>query len=544
MKATIKDGVIHSPYPEVHVPSCSLFALLEERMLRSGEKAAILYRDKAVSHVELLQRFRSCAAGLQAFGLGRGDRVYTRFCSSSVDGLIALCAVIFTGATVIIVGDFTQAEHLASIKSLDITHLLTDSETANRLIPLLPELKLKGALSVDELPGFTCVSSPQWANGKHFHDNWNSATCEDDVAMIAYSSGTSGLPKNIEIPQGCLLYCLVAAEVTQPLTSEDICVTGANICTYIGFTLYLKGLYLGATYLMMEQRERIHGLVDAIVRHKVTWFMSPPLRALGYARQVQQSGRGPPPSLRSILLAGSPLSTAVAREVGATLQPGEMRNAYGTTETGGILTIPPQGECCFDNVGFPLPGTRVKVIDTESGAALGPMEEGEVLVHSPSTMKGYYKMSDETAAALDAQGWFHTNDVGYYDEDGRLYLIDRAKFTLDCYGKKVSPCELEGCLMEHPDVAEAAVLGVPHSRAGVVPAAIVVLKPCSKNSGEELAEQIKIHVAARLSPWKHLYGGVYFTNAIPRTDTGKILRRKLPELLVSLPRIDRPGPTP
>ncbi|KAL3195752.1 hypothetical protein MRX96_054020, partial [Rhipicephalus microplus] len=114
MKATIKDGVIHSPYPDVHVPSCSLFALLEERMLRSGDNAAILsVSTKAVSHVELLQRFRSCAAGLQAFGLGRGDRVYTRFCSSSVDGLIALCAVIFTGATVTsIVGDFTQGRDL------------------------------------------------------------------------------------------------------------------------------------------------------------------------------------------------------------------------------------------------------------------------------------------------------------------------------------------------------------------------------------------------------------------------------------------------
>ncbi|KAL1421025.1 hypothetical protein MTO96_004382 [Rhipicephalus appendiculatus] len=485
MKAMIKDGVIHSPYPDVHVPSCSLFALLEERMLRSGDKAALLYRDRAVSHVELLQRLRSCAAGLQALGLGRGDRVYTRFCSSSVDGPDRLVRRDFHRRH----GHHRRRLH-AGIKSLDITHLLTDSGTSDRLIPLLPELNLKGTLSVDELPGFTCVSSPQWANGKCFRDNWNSATCEDDVAMIAYSSGTSGLPKNIEIPQRCLLYCLIAAEVTQPLTSDDICVTGANICTYIGFSLYLKGLYLGATYLMMEQRERIHGLVDAVARHKVTWFMSPPLRALGYARQVQQSGRGPPPSLRSILLAGSPLSAAVAREVGATLQPDEMRNAYGTTETGGIITIPPQGECCFDNVGFPLPGIRVKVIDAKSGAVLGPMEEG---------------------------------DVGYYDEDGRLYLIGRAKFTLDCYGKKVSPCELEDCLIGTPGL---------------------VLKPCCKNRGEELAEQIKVHVAARLSPWKHLYGGVYFADAIPRTETGKILRRDLPELLLSLPRIDRPGATP
>ncbi|XP_037508568.1 uncharacterized protein LOC119385098 [Rhipicephalus sanguineus] len=110
--------------------------------------------------------------------------------------------------------------------------------------------------------------------------------------------------------------------------------------------------------------------------------------------------------------------------------------------------------------------------------------------------------------------------------------------------KKVSPCELEDCLMEHPDVAEAAVLGVSHSRAGVVPAAIVVLKPRCKSRGEELAEQIKAHVAARLSPWKHLYGGVYFADAIPRTETGKLQRRDLPALLLSLPRIDRPGATP
>ncbi|XP_075536904.1 luciferin 4-monooxygenase-like [Dermacentor variabilis] len=543
VKAMIKNGVIHSPYPDVHVPSSSLFALLAERMLKSGDKAAILYREKPISHIELLQRFRSCAGGMQVLGLGRGDRVYARFCSSSVDGLVALCAAIFTGATVILAGDFTQVEHLASIKSLDITHLLIDSGTADRIIPLLPELKLKGKLSVDQLPGFAWVSSPQWANEASFHDNWV-ATYEDDVALIAYSSGTSGLPKNIEIPQRCLLYCLVAAEATQPLTSDDICVTGPNICTYIGFTLYLKGLHLGATFLMMEQRQRTMGLTDAIVRHKVTWFMSPPLRALGYARQVLQSGGGPPPSLKSILLAGAPLSAAVAQEVVAALHPDEMRNVYGTTETSGILTLPPPGERCYDNVGFPSPGTRVKVVDAGSGAVMGPMKEGEVLVHSPSTMKGYYNMAAETDAAIDPQGWFHTGDVGFYDEDGRLYLVDRVKFTLDCFGKKVSPCEIEDCLMEHPDVAEAAVLGVPHVDAGVLPAAIVVIRPRCENRGEELAEELKVHVAARLSPWKYLYGGVYFADVIPKTETGKIQRRDLPTLILSLRRVDRGSELP
>lgn len=538
MKAIIKDGVIHSPYPDVHVPSSSLFGLLAERMLKSGSKAAILYGEKPVSHIELLQRLRSCAAGLQVLGLGRGDRVYARFCSSSVEGLVALCAAIFTGATVILAGDFTQAEHLASIKSLDITHFLVDSGTAERLVPLLPELKLKGKLSVDQLPGFVHVSSLQWGNEASFRDNWV-ATCEDDVALIAYSSGTSGLPKNIEIPQRCLLYCLVAAETTQPLTCDDICVTGANICTYIGFTLYLKGLYLGATFLMMEQRQRVHGLADAIARHKATWFMSTPLRALGYAQQVLKRGDGPPPSLKSILLAGAPLSAAVAQEVVAVLQPDEMRNAYGTTETSGILTLPPRGERCYDHVGFPLPGTRVKVVDAGSGAVLGPMEKGEVLVHSPSAMKGYYNMADETDAVIDAQGWFHTGDIGFYDEDGRLYLVDRVKFTLDCFGRKASPCEIEDCLMEHPDVAEAAVLGVPSAVAGVVPAAIVVLRSRCENRGQELAEELKAHVAARLSRWKHLYGGVYFADVIPRTETGKIQRRDLPTLILALDRIDR-----
>ncbi|XP_037561504.1 luciferin 4-monooxygenase-like [Dermacentor silvarum] len=216
-----------------------------------------------------------------------------------------------------------------------------------------------------------------------------------------------------------------------------------------------------------------------------------------------------------------------------------MRNAYGTTETCGLLTLPPRGERCYDNVGFPFPGTRVKVVDAGSGAVLGPMEEGEVLVHSPSVMKGYYNVAAETDAVIDAQGWLHTGDLGFYDEDGRLYLVDRVKFTLDCFGRKACPCEIENCLMEHPDVAEAAVLGVPSEVAGVVPAAIVVLRSRCENRGQELAEELKAHVAARLSPWKHLYGGVYFTDVIPRTETGKMQRRDLPTLILSLQRIDR-----
>ncbi|XP_077513501.1 uncharacterized protein LOC144124591 [Amblyomma americanum] len=175
----------------------------------------------------------------------------------------------------------------------------------------------------------------------------------------------------------------------------------------------------------------------------------------------------------------------------------------------------------------------------QSGRVLGPMEEGEVLVHSPAVMKGYYNMPAETELALDAQGWFHTGDVGMYDEDGRLYLVDRIKCLLVCFSWKVSSCQLEDCLLKHPDVAEAAVFGVANAEAGDLPDALVVLRPGHENRGEELAEELMAHVAARHSWYRHHCAGVYVTNAIPTTETGKIRRRNLAQMLPSLQRLDR-----
>ncbi|XP_077512137.1 uncharacterized protein LOC144123105 [Amblyomma americanum] len=533
-KARIEEGIIHSPYPDCQVPSVSLYALLAGRMQRNSDKTAILCQEKAVSHGELLRRFRCITAGLQSMGLGRGDRVYARFSSATVDGLAALCGVMFSGATLILAGESSEDEHLASIKSLDVTHLLIDSSNADIFISLLPQLTLKGKLSVDDTPGFTRLSPFQWeANEAAFDDDRGS---EDDVMMIAYSSGTSGLPKNIELQRRYLIYYVVATEACEPLPSEEICIIGPSI-TFAVLMYHLKGLYSGAAFVMMGQ-QGASDLLDSMLRHKVTWFASPQFRVLSIARQVEKRGCGPPPSLRSVVLFGAPVTVTAAREITATLRPLVFRNAYGTTETG-FVAVPPRGECAYDNVGFPVPGTRIKVIDMQSGRVLGPMKEGEVLLHSPAVMKGYYNMPAETELALDAQGWFHTGDVGMYDENGRLYMVDRIKCLLVCFSWKVSSCQLEDCLLKHPDVAEAAVFGVANEEAGDLPAAVVVLRPGHENRGEELAEELMAHVAARHSWYRHHCAGVYVTNAIPTTETGKIRRRDLAQMLPSLQRLDR-----
>ncbi|KAG7171548.1 Luciferin 4-monooxygenase-like [Homarus americanus] len=204
----------------------------------------------------------------------------------------------------------------------------------------------------------------------------------------------------------------------------------------------------------------------------------------------------------------------------------QLNDQYGMTEASYAVAENIVRVGFKDNtVGKVLPYFQIKVVETESGEMLGEGQEGEVCFRGPSTMLGYANNPVATAATLDADGWIHSGDIGYFDHDNYLFIMDRLKNLIKVKGFQVSPTELESVIMEHPDVANAAVVGVPHDSLGEMPLAFVVVKPGAHIQAIVLQQ----FVDSRVASFKKLAGGVKFVDAIPMNPTGKINRKLLKE---------------
>ena len=192
--------------------------------------------------------------------------------------------------------------------------------------------------------------------------------------------------------------------------------------------------------------------------------------------------------------------------------------------------LSPLGTCVPDDglknnsgtVGPPCAATSIKVIDLETGEALPPGEEGELCVKGPQVMQGYLDLPDKTRECLTEDGWLLTGDIAKIDEDGYVYITDRLKELIKYKGFQVAPAELEEVLCSHPGVADATVIPVPDEDAGELPRAYVVRK-----TDDVSEESVRAFVKERVAPHKQLRGGVVFTEAIPKTASGKILRREV-----------------
>jgi acyl-CoA synthetase (AMP-forming)/AMP-acid ligase II len=202
----------------------------------------------------------------------------------------------------------------------------------------------------------------------------------------------------------------------------------------------------------------------------------------------------------------------------------EVRQGYGMTETSPVTHSSPAdpSQVKFGSVGVPAPNTECKVVDLETGAMLGHHKEGEVCVRGPQIMRGYLNRPEATAATIDSDGWLHTGDIGYADEDGHFFIVDRAKELIKYKGFQVPPAELEALLLTHEAVADAAVIPCHDDEAGEIPKAFVVSK------GDVTAEELMNFVAERVAPHKKIRL-LEFIDKIPKSPSGKILRRVLVE---------------
>jgi acyl-CoA synthetase (AMP-forming)/AMP-acid ligase II len=216
---------------------------------------------------------------------------------------------------------------------------------------------------------------------------------------------------------------------------------------------------------------------------------------------------------------GKDLQDAAQERVGCVVMQG-----YGLTETSPVTHMNPdeKGKGRAGSIGFLIPNTEAKYVDPESGKELGPNETGELLIRGPQVMKGYLGNEEATRHTIDDDGWLHTGDIGYVDEDGYFFLVDRLKELIKYKGFQVPPAELEALLLSHPSVSDAAVIPVPDEEAGEIPKAYIV------KSGEVSEDELMSYVAERVSPQKRIRR-VEFTEEIPKSASGKILRRLLVE---------------
>ena len=202
---------------------------------------------------------------------------------------------------------------------------------------------------------------------------------------------------------------------------------------------------------------------------------------------------------------------------------------YGMTETGPCTHLGPLQGAKIGSIGHPISRTQAKIVDVETGEALGPNQTGELCVKGPQMMKGYLKNVKATEDTIEPSGWLHTGDIAYYDEDRHFYIVDRLKELIKVKGFQVSPSELEDLIRRHPAVADVAVIGIPDDYAGELPRAYVAIK-----SDASLTEQsLKDFIHPQVSPHKHLKGGVEFVGSVPKSATGKILRRELKAAFLS-----------
>jgi acyl-CoA synthetase (AMP-forming)/AMP-acid ligase II len=341
-----------------------------------------------------------------------------------------------------------------------------------------------------------------------------------DLAVLPYSSGTTGLPKGVMLTHRNLVANIRQTQAILGVTSDDVLIGVLPFFHIYGMTVIMNlGIRAGATTVTMARFD-LDGFLDLIEAHHITHaFVVPPI-ALALGKHPAVDGRDLS-SLRVVMSGAAPLGAELAERVADRIGCVVMQG-YGLTESSPVThTNPTDPERVKPGtIGPPVPDTECRVIDPESGEDAAPGERGELWVRGPQVMRGYLNNREATEAAIDGDRWLRTGDVAEVDADGYFRIVDRLKELIKYKGFQVAPAELEALLITHPAIADVAVVGVPDEEAGEVPKAFVVCE-------EEVTDrELLDFVAERVAPQKRIRL-IERVEEIPKSPSGKILRRVL-----------------
>ncbi|KAM7361561.1 luciferin 4-monooxygenase isoform 1-T2 [Cochliomyia hominivorax] len=348
---------------------------------------------------------------------------------------------------------------------------------------------------------------------------------KEDVALIVCSSGTTGMPKGVQLTQSNILTTLDSQlEPTNLPLGEITMLTVIPWFHAFGCLTLITCATLGTRLVYLPKFED-HLFLSAIEKYRVMMaFMVPPLMVFLAKHPIVE--KYDLSSLMALLCGAAPLSKETEDQIKERIGIPIIRQGYGLSESTLSLLVQNDNACKPGSVGALKVGLYAKVIDPETGKNLGPNQRGELCFKGDCIMKGYIGDVKSTQSVI-VDGWLHTGDIGYYDEDFEFFIVDRIKELIKYKGFQVPPAEIEALLLTNPKIKDAAVIGKPDEEAGELPMAFVV-----KQANVQLSEQDVIDfVAERASPAKKLRGGVMFVDEIPKNPSGKILRRVLRDML-------------
>jgi 4-coumarate--CoA ligase len=342
----------------------------------------------------------------------------------------------------------------------------------------------------------------------------------DDVVALPYSSGTTGLAKGVMLTHKNLVANIAQTLGAIPSAPDERLMAVLPFFHIYGMQCMMNcGLRAGATVITLPRFD-LEQFLRAHQDYRITRsFVAPPI-VLALARHPLVDSFDLS-QLRLVNSGAAPLKAELAAECSKRLGC-EVVQGYGMTELSPVSHLTPPGWFRPGSVGVTAPVTQTRIADPVTEADLGTGEEGEVWVRGPQVMAGYLNNPQATAATVDADGWLRTGDLGYMDADGHLYVVDRLKELIKYKGFQVPPAELEAVLLRHPDVADAAVIGLPDDEAGEIPVGYVVLRPGATASPEEIMR----FVAGEVARYKQIRR-LEVIDAIPKSAAGKTLRRVL-----------------
>ncbi len=481
---------------------------------RPGATAVVFGADH-LSYRQFAARVARAGNLLRALGIGAGDKVATAS-ANALELLELYWAVPSIGATLVPLSPMLLGPGLASLLHGSDARCLITQRT---LLPVLQSIR-------DQLPPLVLLLDGEAegcidyrARAAAMPDEMTPADVSpDDLFNIMFTSGTTGEPKGIMLPHRVrALYGTLFGSALRMTPESRTLQTGAIVFNG-AFVTMVPTFYLGATYVLMPQFD-VAATLELIERERITHAMLVPAQIVALLGAPQFDARRLQ-SLECILSLGAPLLLQHRERLNEVL-PGRLYELYGLTE--GFVTILDRDQAVrkAGSVGLPPVFSALRILrDDGTEAAVG--EAGEIVGRAPIAMTGYYRRPDLTATTL-RDGWIHTGDVGYIDDEGYLHLVDRKKDMIDSGGVKVYPRDIEEIASRHPQVREVAVFGVPHEKWGETPLAAVILRPDADVDANALKDWINARVSARYQRVSQ----VVLLPDFPRSAAGKTLKREL-----------------